>query len=54
MTLTVTVFEPSARFMLSEAVPEVTAVPFTVMEAEGFDAVAVTETELTEFATEAV
>lgn len=52
--MTVTVFEPSARLMLPEAVPELTAAPFTVMDAPEFAAVAVTVVEPEEFGTEAV
>lgn len=51
VTFTVTVFEPSARLILPEGVPELTAVPFTVTEAPELEAVAVTVVELSEFAT---
>lgn len=47
-TVTVTVFEPTFSEILPEGFPEITAVPFTVIDADGIFAVGVTVREETE------
>ena len=54
MTIVVIVFGPIASGIPDEAVPDATAVPFTVMEAVGSVTVGVTVTEVVALLTVAV
>ena len=45
------VFGPTDKGIAAEAVPEVTAVPFTIIEAAAAEAVGVTVIEVSPFAT---
>ena len=51
VTTTVTVFEPTLKAMGPDALPVVTALPFTVTEAAGSVVVGVTVTDVVPFVT---